>query len=40
MPVYAESLDNILGFVFVKDLIRLPQLQPAATPLTDSRRRR
>ncbi len=35
VPVYADSLDNILGFVFVKDLIRLPQLQPAATPLTE-----
>ncbi len=35
IPVYTDSLDNILGFVFVKDLIRLPALQPASTPLTD-----
>ena len=34
IPVYGENLDNILGFVFVKDLIRLrdgdrgAQLQP------------
>ena len=25
IPVYAESLDNIVGFVFVKDLLRLPE---------------
>jgi CBS domain containing-hemolysin-like protein len=24
MPVYKDNLDNILGFVFIKDLIRLP----------------
>jgi putative hemolysin len=34
VPVYTDSLDNILGFVFVKDLIRLPSQQPATTPLS------
>ena len=29
MPVYRESLDNIVGVVFVKDLVALP---PTATP--------
>jgi CBS domain containing-hemolysin-like protein len=24
MPVYRESLDNIVGIVFVKDLVALP----------------
>jgi putative hemolysin len=28
-PVYKESLDNIAGFVFVKDLVALNQLEPA-----------
>jgi len=28
IPVYADSLDNILGFVFIKDLIRLPETEP------------
>ena len=28
IPVYAESLDNIVGFVFVKDLMRLPETEP------------
>jgi putative hemolysin len=37
IPAYADSLDNILGFVFVKDLMRLPPHQPAATPLADLR---
>ena len=29
MPVYVDSLDNILGFVFIKDLIQLPETEPA-----------
>ena len=29
LPVYAESLDNILGFVFVKDLVALAGAVPA-----------
>jgi CBS domain containing-hemolysin-like protein len=28
IPVYVDSLDNIAGFVFVKDLIRLPDDEP------------
>jgi putative hemolysin len=28
IPVYVESLDNIAGFVFIKDLIRLPADEP------------
>ncbi len=28
VPVYRESLDHIVGFLYVKDLIRLPELQP------------
>ena len=32
MPVYRESLDNILGIVYVKDLVALPP--EAAPPLT------
>ena len=28
IPVYADSLDNILGFVFIKDLMRLPESEP------------
>jgi len=28
IPVYADSLDNIVGFVFVKDLMRLPETEP------------
>lgn len=31
IPVYADSLDNIIGFVFIKDLMRLPPDQPADT---------
>ncbi len=31
--VYAESLDNVLGFVFVKDLIRLPADAPGTGPI-------
>jgi CBS domain containing-hemolysin-like protein len=29
VPVFRESLDQIIGFVYVKDLIRLPDLPPA-----------
>jgi CBS domain containing-hemolysin-like protein len=32
MPVYRDSLDNILGIVFVKDMVALPP--DAAPPLT------
>ncbi|MFO7694664.1 MAG: hemolysin family protein [Vicinamibacterales bacterium] len=28
IPVYVDSLDNILGFVFVKDLMQLPESEP------------
>jgi putative hemolysin len=28
VPVYRETLDHIVGFVYVKDLIRLPELPP------------
>ena len=28
IPVYVESLDNIAGFVFIKDLMRLPETEP------------
>jgi len=28
IPVYVDSLDNIAGFVFIKDLMRLPETEP------------
>ncbi|MFN2445933.1 MAG: hemolysin family protein [Vicinamibacterales bacterium] len=31
VPVYTASLDNILGFIFVKDVIQLTTTEPAAT---------
>jgi magnesium and cobalt transporter len=34
IPVYADSLDNILGFVFIKDLMRLPETEPAERPVS------
>jgi CBS domain containing-hemolysin-like protein len=34
IPVFKESLDNVLGFVFVKDLIRRLDASPA-TPVTE-----
>lgn len=34
IPVYTDSLDNIVGFVFVKDLMRLPPEQSHDTPVT------
>ncbi len=34
IPVYMDSLDNIVGFVFVKDLMRLPPEQAKDTPVT------
>ena len=34
LPVYRENLDNILGFVFGKDLIQLPSDADSATPIT------
>ena len=37
IPVYADSLDNILGIVFVKDVMRLPPGEPGATPVTSLR---
>jgi putative hemolysin len=33
MPVYTENLDNIVGFVFIKDLIRLDPPETGDTPL-------
>ena len=33
IPVYTESLDNIVGFVFIKDLMRLPTGQALDTPV-------
>ena len=35
MPVYRDSLDNILGIVYVKDMVALPP--EAAPPLTAMR---
>jgi len=32
IPVYTESLDNIVGFVFIKDLMRLPANEPGNRP--------
>lgn len=29
IPVYNESLDNVVGFIFVKDLIQLPSTDPS-----------
>ena len=34
IPVYVESLDNIAGFVFIKDLIRLPAGEPPDRPVS------
>jgi putative hemolysin len=34
MPVFVESLDNISGFVFAKDLMRLPAGQTGGTALS------
>ena len=34
IPVYGENLDNILGFVYVKDLIQLTQTAGAERPIT------
>ena len=36
IPVYAESLDNIVGFVFIKDLMRLPATEPPDRPVVDA----
>jgi len=33
IPVYADSLDNIAGFVFIKDLMRLPADEPPGRPV-------
>jgi putative hemolysin len=35
VPVYRDSLDRILGFVFVKDLIRLPIDLPPTEPVVE-----
>ena len=35
LPVYEESLDNILGFVFVKDLVSLAGAVPADRVITE-----
>src|SRR5262249_9358356 len=32
-PVYGESLDNIAGFVFIKDLVVLPPAATDASPI-------
>ncbi|MCX6551899.1 MAG: hemolysin family protein [Acidobacteria bacterium] len=34
IPVYADSLDNIVGFVFIKDLMRLPAGQSGDRPVS------
>ena len=34
IPVYTESLDAIVGFVFIKDFIRLPSGEPGGAPVT------
>lgn len=34
IPVYTENLDNILGIVFVKDLIRIERDAPGDQPIT------
>ena len=34
IPVYVESLDNIAGFVFIKDLMRLPATEPPDRPVS------
>lgn len=34
IPVYTGSLDNIVGFVFVKDLMRLPETEPPGRSVT------
>jgi CBS domain containing-hemolysin-like protein len=34
IPVYVDSLDNILGFVFIKDLMRLPETEPPDRPVS------
>jgi putative hemolysin len=34
IPVYVDSLDNILGFVFIKDLMRLPETESADRPVS------
>jgi CBS domain containing-hemolysin-like protein len=35
VPVYRDSLDRIVGFVFVKDLIRLPPDLPPSEPVVE-----
>jgi CBS domain containing-hemolysin-like protein len=37
IPVFKDDIDNVLGFVFVKDLIKREDL-PAAAPVTDMMR--
>jgi putative hemolysin len=34
IPVYGENLDHILGIVFVKDLIQLPETNGSSHPIT------
>jgi CBS domain containing-hemolysin-like protein len=34
VPVYQDSLDNVLGFVFVKDLIQQPAVSDPHAPIT------
>jgi putative hemolysin len=33
IPVHGENLDNILGIVYIKDLIQLPESEPNARPI-------
>jgi CBS domain containing-hemolysin-like protein len=35
IPVYTDSLDNVVGFVFIKDLMRLPATAPEQAPIAD-----
>ncbi len=35
IPVYTDSLDNVVGFVFIKDLMRLPAAAPTGMPIAD-----
>ena len=34
IPVYVDSLDNIAGFVFIKDLMRLAETEPPDRPVS------
>lgn len=34
MPVFQESLDNVVGFIFVKDLLQQPEMPDPEAPIT------